>query len=240
MSLPDKLLHLDGPGILVLLLLPVFLTLGFWQLQRAEEKRSLQENARTRSQASPIDIRSLDLSAEPAKDLHGMRVFLRGRYDNQRVWYLDNRMYQRRIGFEAITPFMLAGGMTALVNRGWRPGNPAHRRMPGLGEAPEELLQLNGSIYQPRKKMLLLAAEPQTQTWPRLIQRVDMEKMRAETGGEVFPHLVRLDPEQPGVMPADWKTISISVERHQGYALTWFTLATALLLLQILRLWKKT
>jgi len=231
--------HLDGAGLLLLLALPALLALGSWQLQRADEKRSLQETLRARAAAPPVDIRRLDAAAGAAADWHGLRVVLRGRYDNERVWYLDNRMYRRRVGFEAITPFRLAGGMNVLVNRGWRAGDPARRRLPGLGEAPAELLQLQGSIHQPRKKMLLLAPEPQTRAWPRLIQRVDMERMRTEAGGEVFPYLVRLDPDQPGVRPADWKMVRIDDRRHRGYALTWFSLATLLLLLQGLRMYKR-
>ncbi len=230
--------HLDSAGLLLLLALPALLALGFWQLQRAEEKRELQEKLQARTAEPPVDIRRLDTGT--AADWHGLRVVLRGHYDNERVWYLDNRMYRRQVGFEAITPLRLSGGMSVLVNRGWRAGDPARRRLPGLGEAPEELLQLQGSIHQPRKKMLLLAPDPQTRAWPRLIQRVDMERMRTETGGEVFPYLVRLDPEQPGVQPADWKMVRIDTRRHTGYAWTWFSLAAALLLLQGLRMHQRT
>jgi len=44
---------------------------------------------------------------------------------------------------------------------------------------------------------------------------------------------VRLDALQPGVYVRNWPVISTSPEKHRGYAIQWFTMATVLLLLYL-------
>ena len=48
------------PSILVLLLLPGLIALGFWQLARAEEKRELLAAHQARQIAAPISLSELE------------------------------------------------------------------------------------------------------------------------------------------------------------------------------------
>src|SRR5690606_1971521 len=105
-------------GILLftLLFLPVTLSLGFWQLDRAEEKRALAAEFQGREVAAKVNMDDL----ETGGDHQYRRVTATGRFDPDHAILLDNRVRQGRPGYEVVVPFQLAAcGRWLLVNRGW-------------------------------------------------------------------------------------------------------------------------
>ena len=71
-------------SLLVLMLLPLLLSLGFWQLERADEKRVLQELFQQRQSAGPIAIEELSED----QDLRYQPLTLRGKYINEKSLFL--------------------------------------------------------------------------------------------------------------------------------------------------------
>lgn len=217
---------------------PLLMALGFWQLQRAEARQELQASANragASAYATPGELAVLNRS-------HGRRMQLRGQFDNRHVWYLDNRIYKGRVGFEIIVPFHEESGWVLLVNRGFWEGTP-QRNLPRV-EPVVGLHTVSVSVYQPERMPIVLRPDPPATAWPILIQGVHMQTMwdtwtkrtaqdEGFTEDLLFPHLVRLDDQQVGARPASWHSEVpwLSVERHVGYAVTWFTMALVLLLL---------
>ena len=106
------------PSIAVALLLPLLLGLGFWQLSRAEEKRTLLADFAAREHAEPMSVAELERRA----DLAHLRIRLRGQFDEQHSLLLDNRQRGGKVGVELLQPFYdQASGLWLLVNRGWLP-----------------------------------------------------------------------------------------------------------------------
>src|SRR5690606_5018678 len=114
--------------LMCLLLLPLLLRLGFWQLSREEEKRELQALYEERLQRLPVPLESLDAGS----DLQYVPVSIQGRFDNSRYFLLDNRVHEGRVGYEAIVPFLSSSGLVVFVNRGWLPGTGDRQRLPVL------------------------------------------------------------------------------------------------------------
>ncbi|MDO8598096.1 MAG: SURF1 family cytochrome oxidase biogenesis protein, partial [Sulfuricaulis sp.] len=56
MSLPRQFRPGLVPSLAVAVLLPLFLTMGYWQLQRAEEKRELQAEYDARATGPTIKV----------------------------------------------------------------------------------------------------------------------------------------------------------------------------------------
>lgn len=69
----------------------VFLNLSHWQLERAEEKRALQRDYTDRRNQPAVTPGSLNPDKE---SLTGRNLKLIGRYDNQRTFLLDNRVFE--------------------------------------------------------------------------------------------------------------------------------------------------
>ena len=129
--------------LFALLILSLLLSLGVWQLHRAEEKRLAQAIFAAGREQAPLDL--MQLAAQPAQYA---RVQLHGHYDNARSFLLDNRVLHGRFGYEVLTVFIPANSSTAvLVNRGWVAGDPARLQRPHIG-AMEGEVSIIGSVYR--------------------------------------------------------------------------------------------
>lgn len=219
--------------LFTLLLLPLLISLGFWQLQRAEEKAALAL-AFERQQASP-PAPLTSLVGAPAAELAYRPVVLRGRYIAGRDLLLDNRTRGGRYGNEVLSVFELENGSLALVNRGWLPADPARRVLPEVPAVPGESLTVTGSVYVAPGEPYLLADQPLAEAWPQRIQAVEMDKVAALLDEPLFPYPVRVNAGEPGALQADWQVINASPARHRGYAVQWFSMAAVLALLYLLR-----
>lgn len=105
-------------GLLAVLLAGVFVRLGLWQMDRLEEKRSLNA-LRTERTARPA-VR-LPPGLEPADSLPWRRVELDGRYDFGHEVVLRGRLRDGRPGVELLTPLRIRGARAVFVHRGWLP-----------------------------------------------------------------------------------------------------------------------
>jgi len=106
------------PTLLVLALLPLLVWLGFWQLERSEQKRELLERQQARQEATPLTPEQLDGSAEQAY----ARVYLQGSFDAAHSFLLDSRTRDGQVGVELLQPFYdEPSGRWLLINRGWLP-----------------------------------------------------------------------------------------------------------------------
>lgn len=214
---------------LAVLLLPVLISLGFWQLDRAEEKRQLQQLFEQRQSKGAIPITQL----ETQRDLRYQPVTLRGSFVNDKAVLLDNRIYQQRFGYEIITPFKLAEqNVLVLVNRGWLPGDPSRRTLPKIA-AITGTVELSAEVYVPQGELLQLAASDSSE-WPRIVQSVELDKLGDEFSTPLFPYTVRLSAGEPGSYQANWVVVNLQPEKHTGYAVQWFAMSATLLLIGFL------
>lgn len=219
--------------LMCLLLLPLLLRLGFWQLSREEEKRELQALYEERLQRLPVPLESLDAGS----DLQYVPVSIQGRFDNSRYFLLDNRVHEGRVGYEAIVPFLSSSGLVVFVNRGWLPGTGDRQRLPVL-DAVEGEVQLEGNVHVPLGSALRLGDTSPGPGWPKLLQEADSgavlaELWGAEQGQVVFPWTVRLAAGSPAVLLRNWTVVNTGPEKHRAYAVQWFAMATALVLLYL-------
>ncbi|MAY02949.1 MAG: hypothetical protein CMQ38_08240 [Gammaproteobacteria bacterium] len=216
--------------LFTILLLPVLVSLGFWQLQREQERLELQSLYESRQGAESVALSSLDLNA----DLQYMPVSFSGEFINDKNFLLDNKIYDGKVGFEVITPFIAVSGERVLVNRGWIAANQYRQNLPEV-EPVHGQLTLNGAVYVPLGEQFMLGEEQEVEGWPKVIQSIDMDYIRTALtdSQDIFPYTVRLDPLSPGVFVRNWTLISTTPERHRGYAIQWFSMACVLLLLYI-------
>ena len=163
--------------LLVLLLLPLCLRLGFWQLAREQEKLLLQQSWEQRQMEVPVALDSLD----PADDLQYRQVWLEGRYDNEHVFLLDNRIHAGQVGFEVVQPFQAHDGSIAFVNRGWLPQGASRVDLP-LPPLVNDAVLLQGSVYVPVGEQLVLGDIAPGAEWPKLVQTLDIAELALLSG----------------------------------------------------------
>lgn len=216
------------PTFITLLLLVVLLWLGFWQLNRAEEKRVFLAEHRNDHGEAVIQLEP-DL---PLESLHHQPAMATGHYDPAHQFLLDNKVHEGRVGYQLLTPFRLRGSSVAvLVNRGWIPMQGGREVLPDPRVA-EDQREILGRIKIPTNAFMLGEEQPR-EAWPYRVQQVDTAALQEELGYPLMPAVLLLDAQQPDGFVRDWDALPFGPERNVGYSVQWFGLALALLIIYL-------
>lgn len=219
------------PSLAALLLLPLLLGLGFWQLDRAEQKRAWLAQLERAAQQDAVDLNA----SQPEFDAAARRrAEASGRYDAAHQVLLDNQVRDRRQGYLVLTPLRLAGSEQAvLVDRGWVPAPPDRRQMPEI-EIAEPAVAVLGVIDKGPSAGLKLGAAASEDSWPLRLQYLDFELLAQRLPYPLLPYVIRLDPDQPQGYRRDWQPVTeMGPATHVGYAVQWFGLALALVVIYV-------
>jgi len=218
------------PSLFTLLLLVLLLWLGFWQLDRASQKRALLADYAGEQDSTVVQ---LEAGLRVFDGLHYQAATATGHYDDAHQFLLDNRIYNSKAGYHVLTPFMLRdSGVAVLVNRGWIPIREGREHLPDPAVGSESRT-VSGLIKQPSGKEFVLADEEPREVWPYRIQRIQLEQLAQELGYPLLPVILLLDGGQDDGFVRDWHPLAFGPERNVGYAFQWFGLALALLVIYI-------
>lgn len=218
------------PTLLLALPIPLFIGLGLWQLDRADQKRQM---ALTLSARSALPAEQLTGPVADPEALRFRKLQARGQFEPNGQILIENRRYASRTGFHVITPLRIAqSDMRVLVNRGWIPAGPDGAPTPA--PVPEGTLTVAGQAYIPSPPALVLHGGPEAATgwgqrWPYLT--VDLYAVQA--GYPVAPVAILQDPAEPGGFVRDWPRELPKEGMHLGYALQWFAFALIALVLYL-------
>lgn len=217
------------PTIVTLLLLCLMVNLGFWQLRRAEFKENMVKRL---EQRSVLTETSLDNVLKVSGDLNDYPIEVSGEYLNQFTFFLDNKTHKGFGGYHVLTP-LLVNNKILLVNRGWVPQGPSREVFPDI-PAQQGKVTLNGLAHVPNPNYFVLKEDSYEQiSWPLLIQKIDLEKSAQLFDYPLVPFVLRLQPEESMPFVREWHSNFMGPEKHYGYALQWFSLSTALLVIYL-------
>lgn len=221
------------PAILALFFLALLLGAGFWQLGRAQDKRDLQVEQAYRSVKEPLVITPRLTDDARIERLRNRRAVATGHYRGDRQYLLDNRTHRQVAGYHVLTPLRLEDGRVhVLVNRGWVPTGPDRARLPDVAVSGDRLRETGTIVAPPSPGLSLGATGFDAPGWPRVIQQVDMARIAEQLGSPVLPFVLRLSPDSSHGYIREWQVrTGLSPERHVGYAVQWFALAAALVVL---------
>jgi surfeit locus 1 family protein len=226
------------PSLATLLLLPVLIGLGQWQLERAAWKQALVDAHAARSGEPARPLPSLLASSASAAELEYRQVMAQGVYDLDHQLLLDNRIHQGAAGYHVLTPLRLdgagSGDAWVLVNRGWVPLGDSRTRLPAV-TGPAGPVSVRAMIKLPPEKAFRLETVEEAGTgWPRVIQQLETGPIGQRLGRPLLPLVLLLDREEPGGFVRDWQPVyGITPDKHRAYAAQWFTLALVLLLIYV-------
>lgn len=204
--------------ILVVCLIPLTVRLGFWQIDRAAQKRAIEDARLASFGALPLGEDRL-VDAPPFA-----RVRLEGTYDGAHQFLVDNHTRHGEPGYVVVTPFDTVGGKQVLVNRGWIAAPQSRSELPAA-PVPAGDLRVIGVMWS------VSSATADTSSWddgwPKRVGQFDGKRMSAATGGSI-PDEFRLEEDQPGSLEPIVLGEEMSATRHMGYAVQWFAMAIAL------------
>lgn len=207
----------------------LLVSLGFWQLHRADEKKLLLEESERMMQMTPV---AFDETRMQYTDLRYQRVYAKGRFKGEQQFLLDNQVNQGRVGYHVLTPFVLEDtGRLLLVDRGWVPAGQDRRYLPDVPVSGERM-EIVGSLYVPFGQPYLLGdVMDEYSTWPRLLQAVDWSVIGQSLDGQVAPVLFRMDKQWDDGLVHEWDLVPFGPQKHIGYAVQWFAMALVLFIM---------
>lgn len=207
--------------VFTVIMLPVVSGLGFWQLERAAEKRGYQERYFDRLGMLPV------APPQPLSGADFLRVRLDGSFLSDEHYLVDNKIRNGQAGYWVVTRFRADDGRIYLLNRGWLAAPDSRGRLPDVA-TPTGPVRVTGVVWPDTGLTPLLAADPWPAQWPKRVQRLNVARMAGDETTVVGAE-IRLEPGQPGVFDAAPVDAMFQPERHQGYAVQWFGLAVVLL-----------
>jgi surfeit locus 1 family protein len=209
-------------SVLALLFFSLFIRLGFWQIQRGEEKKNMIHAQKIQEQQNPVFW-----TGHQTAPVQYKRIRIKGTYLPQ-IFLLDNQHYQHQFGYNVLSPLEHSDGSVILIDRGWIP-----KEMPDKGiQIPKGLLILEGSAYFPSKNQWVLGPDSEEKENKMiLIERLDTQMISQILQKTVSPFIIRLDKQDPNGFVREWKTVAMPAERHFAYALQWFAMALVILII---------
>lgn len=212
-------------------MLALLTSLGFWQMDRAAQKRAMLEQFERSSTDAPM---GLNASIVGAPEFRYRQVIAQGGFLPDRQILLDNQVHHGRIGYDVFTPFRFEpNGKVILVNRGWVPLGESRATLPTI-KVSDEPTTIRGLLNAPPGVGIRLGVDPaQSGRWPRVVQYIDFEELGTIMGLDLTPGVLLLDPLDPHGYQRDWEILPIGPERHIGYAVQWFALAVAVLIIAV-------
>lgn len=221
------------PAIFGLCLVLGFSALGNWQWGRGLEKQAMLDAADAARSESPWPLSAATQPGGVNRAAGGGRFL-----DTPPLW-LDNQRRGARVGVRLYCAFQPHSGTPLLVDLGWLP-LPGDRRLPREA-CPTGPADLSGLLAPPPAVGLRLGGGLESrdggQRWLALHLEPD-NVARAWQLPALAPRVLRLDPALPLGHERDLEVLANTLppEKHRGYAIQWFGLAFATLVV-ILLLW---
>ena len=207
------------------LFIALTVSLGRWQMHRADEKRTRQALLEARVREAPVQLTGSVPSAEP---LLYRRVRAAGAWIPERQIFVDNQILEGRAGFHVVTPLRLEGGAAVLVNRGWIARDAGYPRAPAVA-VPAGRVEVAGIATLPPARVLELSSET---VFGDVWQNLSIDRYRSASGLDVLPVVVLADTPAPGLAAVRDRP-DAGAAKHEEYMLTWFSLAATAFVLWV-------
>jgi surfeit locus 1 family protein len=198
-------------------------SLGTWQLRRADETRALGSQFAAAAEEPALE-RAPDVLTD---ELRFRRLRVRGSYDSERQFLLDNRVHGGAPGYEVLTPLKLADDdRRLLVNRGWVPADPDRRVLPEVA-VDAGTREVTGRVERLPRPGIRLGAGPANAATGgvAVVLYPTARELGALLGEPLVDYELLLDEAAADGYLRDWRAPGLAIERHLAYAGQWFLLA---------------
>ena len=211
------------PSILILATMAFLVSLGFWQLDRADQKRTIEASI----QKANTGVVELIINQNELLNKEYYEVRLQGSYISDKQFIYDNQIVDQASGYYVLTPFVLTGQSNAImINRGFIPWNGRRDQLADIavGSASREI---KVQVSKPIKRIELKTSDINNQ-FPVLIQAIDFDVIEEISSTSFVDVIGLLDPSSVDGFVRKWEPYTGSIEKHIGYAIQWFLMALVL------------
>lgn len=209
-------------AVVVVVLAAVFVRLGFWQLDRHQERRTENQIGELRIDAEPEPLETLlEAVGEDLESLEYRRVVVSGEFVPSEEVLIRSQVELGQAGFHVITP-LVEGDDGVLVNRGWVPltmDEPPVAATPPSGET-----RIEGWIELAETRPPLGPEDPPGDL--DVFNRVDVARIDQQVTARMAPiYVVAFDQGDEDLpVPVDPPDFT-DAGPHLAYAIQWFGFA---------------
>jgi surfeit locus 1 family protein len=209
------------------IVMTIMVQLGNWQLSRAQQKESRQEQLDMRSREPAVALPGVPVKLE---DFQYRRVEARGEYVPRHMIYLDNKIYKGLAGYQVLVPLRIGmSSMHVLVNRGWVVADRDRSKLPEI-PVPAGQVFISGIATTANQKTLELSNELVSgQVWENL----DLARYRIATGLALQPVMILQTDDVKDGLVRQWPRPDSGSGKNLGYAFQWFAMALAVLIIYV-------
>ncbi|WP_196140074.1 SURF1 family protein [Aliikangiella sp. G2MR2-5] len=207
--------------------------LGFWQLNRAKEK---QQRLEFLAKGNENELANLSHISE--KELNQFnRVSLELQPLSSKAIFLDNKTHKKVAGYQVLSLAKdVKSGKSVLVNHGWIFGGKDRLELPKFISPYDsgDTWLLSGRLYPITEELSPALGEMEVINSNFRIPYLDramLSSLEKQFGTRLEAFVIRLDADAPHALEVDWKWTNMPVEKHLAYAVQWFGLALALLII---------
>ncbi|MFG3599370.1 SURF1 family cytochrome oxidase biogenesis protein [Micromonospora chersina] len=219
---------------LTLVAAAVMVFLGNWQLDRYRGRTAINERIDAGATMTPAPLHDAlpaptggPGTAGPAPEdrLTWTRVTATGRYDSANLVLVRGRTVDNTVGFEVLTPLVLADGSAVLVDRGWIPPVPGGNAtaQPPVPAAPTGEVTVTGRLVSSESG----GGAVDRRDGKLETRRISIPRLARQLPYPVSGGYVLLDQQTPAADPA-FQAVPIGHTNNWqnfGYVVQWWLFA---------------
>lgn len=228
--------------LLVIAATLVMVRLGYWQLDRLEQRRAFNARVQSQIDREPLGLNQALLSGADGLsgslyDMEYRQVLVQGEYDFSQQVVLRNQAYNNQLGVRLFTPLKISGTEQAiLIDRGWVPYEDyTSGRLDQYVEPGPQ--QVEGRLRRSQTRPDIgTRTDPTVENGERLdaFFLANVERISLQVPYPLLPVYLQQAPsagaDGPGAEPPHRSVYlpELTEGSHLGYALQWFSFALIL------------
>ena len=212
--------------IFAIIFVPITISLGLWQIERANEKKVIIANYDKLLVSTPIALQK-EQSLENWQPIETV-----GAYQDL-VIYEDNAINSGKAGFKVYHLFQNGDGTFIFVHRGFIERNLIKNNLPRI-DTPVGKKNIKGTtLFKQNNTFVKNIEESDIRIIQEFNTSVLIERFPILKDRYLHPFLFNLDVRDADKFQPIEKPVNMTATKHIGYAIQWFGLCAALIILTI-------
>ena len=212
--------------IFAIIFVPITISLGLWQIERANEKKVIISNYDKLLVSTPIALQK----EQPLENWQPIETV--GAYQDL-VIYEDNAINSGKAGFKVYHLFQNGDGTFIFVHRGFIERNLIKNNLPRI-DTPVGKKNIKGTtLFKQNNTFVKNIEESDIRIIQEFNTSVLIERFPILKDRYLHPFLFNLDVRDADKFQTIEKPVNMTATKHIGYAIQWFGLCAALIILTI-------
>ena len=212
--------------IFAIIFVPITISLGLWQIERANEKKVIISNYDKLLVSTPIALQK----EQPLENWQPIETV--GAYQDL-VVYEDNAINSGKAGFKVYHLFQNGDGTFIFVHRGFIERNLIKNNLPRI-DTPVGKKNIKGTtLFKQNNTFVKNIEESDIRIIQEFNTSVLIERFPILKDRYLHPFLFNLDVRDADKFQPIEKPVNMTASKHIGYAIQWFGLCAALIILTI-------